>query len=161
MCAGDGRDLIGALADHRRRADVRALLVELNPDLAERGRARARGWDGVEFVVGDAAVADHYAAAVPADLVLVCGVFGNISDEDIVRTVRTLPEFTAVGGIVIWTRHRGAPDLFPTISSWFEDAGFQTVWLSGPELRSGVGVHRFVGEPRPLRRGQRIFEFWR
>jgi hypothetical protein len=161
MCAGDGRDLLGALADHRRRADVHAVLVELNPDLAERGRTRATDWDGVEFVVGDAAITDHYADAVPADLVLVCGVFGNISEDDIVRTVRTLPELTATGGTVIWTRHREAPDLVPTISAWFEDAGFQPVWLSGNELKSGVGVHRFVGEPRPLRKGQRIFEFWR
>jgi hypothetical protein len=161
VCAGDGRDLIGALAEHPRRADVRALLVELNPDLAKRGRDSAADWDGIDFVVSDAAVTDHYAAAVPANLVLLCGVFGNISDGDVVRTVRAMPEFTAVGGTVIWTRHRGAPDLVPTITEWFENEGFETVWVSGSELEAGVGAHRFAGEPRPLRKGRRLFQFWR
>jgi hypothetical protein len=31
LCAGQGRDLIGVLASHRRGADVRARLVELDP----------------------------------------------------------------------------------------------------------------------------------
>src|SRR5262249_55902724 len=30
ICAGQGREVIGALATHRRRADVRGRLVELN-----------------------------------------------------------------------------------------------------------------------------------
>jgi hypothetical protein len=30
MCAGQGRDVIGVLTGHRRRADVRATLVELD-----------------------------------------------------------------------------------------------------------------------------------
>ena len=33
MCAGQGRDLLGVLADHPRRADVRARLVELDGEL--------------------------------------------------------------------------------------------------------------------------------
>jgi hypothetical protein len=31
----------------------------------------------------DAGVTDVYAGAVPADLLLVCGVFGNIGDADV------------------------------------------------------------------------------
>jgi hypothetical protein len=40
MCAGDGRDLLGALADHPRRTDVTARLVEFEPALVTRGRER-------------------------------------------------------------------------------------------------------------------------
>src|SRR5690348_16542001 len=32
MCAGEGRDILGVLADHPRRNDVHGRLVELDPD---------------------------------------------------------------------------------------------------------------------------------
>jgi hypothetical protein len=62
--------------------------------------------------------------AVPADLVLVCGVFGNISDDDVKTTVLALPTLCAHGGTVIWTRHRREPDLTGAIRTWFKEAGF-------------------------------------
>ena len=40
-----------------------------------------------EVVTADAALTDAYAGLVPADIVLACGVFGNITDEDVDRTV--------------------------------------------------------------------------
>jgi hypothetical protein len=42
MCAGQGRDLIGALAGHPRRHDVRARLVELDPRNAGVARQAAQ-----------------------------------------------------------------------------------------------------------------------
>jgi hypothetical protein len=159
ICAGDGRDLVGALADHPRRADVRGRLVELDPALAERGQTAL--WPGLDYLVGDAAQTDHYVGAVPADLVLVCGVFGNIADDDIAATVRAMPAFLAPGGRVIWTRHRGEPDLVPTVDRWFVDAGFSQEFLSVAELDYGVGVHRLVGPSRPLPAGEHLFTFIR
>jgi hypothetical protein len=159
FCAGDGRDLTGALAGHPRRADVRGLLTEIDPDLAAAGRSAL--WPGLEFLVGDAALTDNYHAAVPADLVLLCGVFGNITDDDVAATVRAMPSFLAPGGRVIWTRHRRAPDLVPTIDGWFAAAGFEREFLSGAEHPYGVGAHRLVAEPRPPRRGERLFTFVR
>src|SRR5262245_4502810 len=154
ICAGDGRDLVGALADHPRRTDVRGLLVEIDPALAERGRATL--WPGLDYLVGDAAQTDNYVGAVPADLLLACGIFGNISDDDIAATVRAMPAFLAPGGYVIWTRHRGEPDLVPTIEDWFADAGFARVFVSAPELHYGVGVHHLVTEPQPLPQGEHL-----
>ena len=85
MCAGEGRDVIPVLAQHRRRGEIIARLVEL--DLRNATAARTAidegNLDRVEVVVGDAALSDNYAGAVPADIVLACGVFGNISDDDI------------------------------------------------------------------------------
>lgn len=53
LCAGQGRDLLGVLADHPRRDDVRARLVELDPRIAEvaQTRVRAAGLDRVEIGV--------------------------------------------------------------------------------------------------------------
>jgi hypothetical protein len=163
LCAGQGRDLLGVLADHPRRDDVRARLVELDARLAAvaETRARAAGLDRVEIVTGDASITDHYRGMTPADLVLVCGVFGNITDQDIERTVGMCCQLCQAGGTVIWTRERSAPDRVPLICGWFEERGFDRQWLSEPDAGFGVGVHRFRGEPQPLAEGQRVFTFAR
>ena len=93
FCAGQGRDLLGVLARHPRRDDVQARLVELDPANAEVATASAARFPGVDVVCGDAALTDLYVGAVPAELVLVCGVFGNVVDADIERTIAALPQF--------------------------------------------------------------------
>ena len=153
LCAGDGRDLLGVLPGHPRRDDVSALLVELDPRLAPAGSP------GVRVVVGDAALTSQYADAVPAGLVLLCGIFGNVSDADIKNTVFSMPGFCAPAATVIWTRHRDAPDLYPTICDWFASAGFAPVFTSAPDLPYGVGAHIYTGPAVPLTPGHRLFTF--
>src|SRR3954452_14708276 len=48
LCAGQGRDVIGALAGHRGRSSVTARLVELDPQLVAEARAEVDrlGLDG-------------------------------------------------------------------------------------------------------------------
>src|SRR5206468_868995 len=125
-CAGQGRDLIEVLAGAPKAVSVRARLVELDPsNVAAARRAVSRaGLMGIEVVCADAGSIDAYVGAVPADLVLMCGVFGNISDSDVRRTVEQLPLMCAAGATVIWTRSRRAPDLTPSIRRWLADAGF-------------------------------------
>jgi ubiquinone/menaquinone biosynthesis C-methylase UbiE len=162
MCAGQGRDLIGALAGHPRRADVTARLVELAARNVDQGRRAAldAGLPGVEFVEGDAADCASYAGAVPADLVLVCGVFGNITDADIHRTVADLPRLCDTGGTVIWTRHTLAPDRTPSIRDWLAANGFTEIGFDTREGHSfSVGTHRLSGPPLPFRPDRRMFDF--
>ncbi len=162
LCAGDGRDLLGALRDHPRRRDVRARLVELDPELAGRGRARAAelGLDGVELRVADAGETTAYAGAVPADVVLACGVFGNISDEDVESTVLHLPELCAPAATVIWTRGRFEPDLTPAIRAWFAAAGFDEIGFHAiAGSTASVGVDRLAIPPPAFRAGARLFTF--
>jgi len=162
LCAGEGRDLLGVLADHPRRDDVVARLVEKDAGNAEVARASAAqaGLVGVDVVCGDASSTDSFVGAVPADLVLLCGIFGNIVDADIEHTVAVLREFCAPGATVVWTRHRKEPDLTPTIRQWFRERNFEEVAFEAPEdVLFSVGVERFVGEPAPLRAGRRLFEF--
>jgi len=162
MCAGDGRDVLGSLADHPRRPDVRARLVELSPELSAAGRARAEseGFSNVEVVTGDASTTTAYAGAVPANVLLACGIFGNITDADIRTTIAHLPELLARGATVIWTRGRFEPDLTPAIREWFAGSGFQELsFVPIPETTGSVGAHRLVGKPRPFRPGVRLFTF--
>lgn len=161
LCAGQGRDLIGALAGHPRRDDVTARLVEFDERNAAFARtsAAAAGLDKVEVVTGDAALASHYAGMTPADLVLMCGMFGNMTDADVERTVGFATQLCARGGTVVWTRGRWEPDLVPSICDWFGERGFELSWLSGPDVSYGVGVHRFAADPSPLDPDARIFRF--
>jgi hypothetical protein len=162
LCSGEGRDLIEPLADIGAAARVRGRLVELDPTLAERARQAIAeaGLNGLEVQQGDAGTTAAYAGAVPADLVLVCGVFGNISDGAIERTVRALPSLCASGATVIWTRHRGPPDRTPTIRRWFRSAGFRHhAFIGVPDSPGSVGVEQFVGSPEPFVSGVRLFEF--
>lgn len=162
MCAGQGRDLIGALAGHPRAADVAARLVELDPDNAETARrlAAEAGLGGVQVVTGDAATTSAYAGAVPADLILACGVFGNITDADIQVTVAALRSLAGPGATVIWTRHRKPPDLTGSIRAWFGRAGFEEIAFEVfPEGVQTIGVHRLVGSPQPYEPGKQLFRF--
>lgn len=162
LCGGQGRDVLDVVAEHPRRADVRARLVELDAGLSSFAKERAGALgllDTVDIVTGDAALIDQYDGMVPADVVLVCGVFGNISDEDIEATIDSCPQLCQPGATLIWTRHRRDPDLVPQICDWFEGRGFEREWVSDPDAGFGVGVHRYAGEPQPLVKGRQLFTF--
>lgn len=162
MCAGDGRDLLGVLPAHPRRGDVRALLVDLEPELVARGRvlAAGSGAGSVDVVVADASTTSAYAGAVPADLLLACGIFGNISDEDVRRSVEHLPTLCSPGATVIWTRGRFEPDLTPAIRGWFAAAGFEELaFVTVAGSTAAAGAHRLVAPPRPFAPGVRLFTF--
>jgi hypothetical protein len=160
VCSGQGHDLIGALSGRPRRADVTARLVELDEHnvLLARRAAHAAGLEGIEIVTGDASITDAYAGAVPADLVLLCGVLGNISKADIANTIAHLPRLCAANATVIWTRHRHPPDLTPYIRETFEQAGFDEITFDDSQP-FGVGVNRLLASPQPFQAGIRLFEF--
>jgi Putative methyltransferase len=166
LCAGQGRDLIGVLADHPRRADVTARLVELDPRNTAFARRLAErdGLSNVEIVTGDAARTSAYADLVPADLVIACGLFGNLTNAHIERTIGYCTQLCATGGTVVWTRGRWArgstePDLVPQVCEWFEERGFERVWLSDPSYGQCCGAHRFTATPAPLTPDATMFTF--
>jgi hypothetical protein len=162
VCAGQGHDLLGVLPAYPRRSDVTARLVEFDEQnvMLARRAASAAGLDGVEVLVGDASITDAFAGTVPADLILLCGVFGNISTADIANTIRHLPQLCAPAATVIWTRHRQPPDLTPYIRQTFERHGFEEVSFDGEGSSPfGVGANRLIVSPQPFQESIRLFEF--
>ncbi len=161
LCAGQGRDLLEVLAEHPRRGDVRARLVELDPRNAEVAAATVDKLrlTGVEVVVGDASRTDYYADLVPADIVVACGIFGNITDDDIERTIGFFPQLAKSGrhGAVDSRAHR--PGSGSLILNWFDERAFDLIWVSSPDVSYGVGAHRFTGQSEPLVSGAQIFDF--
>ena len=152
LCAGQGHDVLGVLPQHPRRPDVTAVLIEYNSRnaaLARDGAERA-GLRQVEVREADAARVVNYADALPANVLLLCGIFGNVSDEDIERTAAAAPALCAPGATVIWTRHRRAPDLTPRIRGWFRASGFNEVAFDMPDQALtgvSVGVGRLTVTP--------------
>ncbi|HEX4257383.1 MAG TPA: SAM-dependent methyltransferase [Streptosporangiaceae bacterium] len=148
LCAGQGHDVLGVLPGHRRRDDVTAVLVETDPVNAARARsgAAAAGLARVEVREADAGRPASWCRpaddVVPADVLLLCGIFGNVSAADIERTVTAAPALCGPGATVIWTRHRREPDLTPRIRAWFTAAGFEEVAFGTPESapRTAVGA---------------------
>jgi hypothetical protein len=163
-CAGDGRDLLGVLEERDDAGRVRAMLLESDPALARTAAATAKraGLKRVRVRCADAGTTRGYAGAAPADLVLLCGIFGNVSDADVHRTIRSLPQLCAPGATVVWTRHRGGPDVTPVIRRWFAEHDCEEQdFISPGEDSWAVGVQRFAGRPLPLERDHRLFTFLR
>jgi len=161
-CAGEGRDIIEATAAHPARDRVEAHLVELLEPVAAAARKAVErtGLRGFTVTTGDAGVSDVYAGSVPADLLLFCGVFGWLSDEDVFRTIDFLPRLAAPGATVIWTRHHREPDLTGAMRARFAAAGFDELSFVKLERSvSSIGVNRLADPPQPFERGVRLFTF--
>jgi hypothetical protein len=143
LCAGDGRDLLPELAA-RPSLHADALVVELDPDLAAGARTAAASLslDSVRVVCADAGDPEVFGSRLPVDLLLLCGIFGNIEEADIRATVAAAAAMVAPGGYAIWTRGPMQPDLRPTIRGWFIDAGFEEISYDGEPAPYGIGMAR-------------------
>ncbi len=168
LCAGDARDTVPVLAALDRPVD--ACAVELDPSLAEAAR-RAASEAGVRLDVrtGDAADPATYADQLPVDVLLLVGLFGNISDVDGETTIRAVASMLAPGGTVIWSRSdrfRSEPTHdYADPAAWlrdrFEAAGFETVeYLVPDEGHWRLGVSR-LAVPSPAQLPERLFTFVR
>jgi hypothetical protein len=78
LCAGDGRDVLAELA---RRPSLHATttLVELDERLVAAARTAALALAGIQVRQGDAGDVTTFEDVLPVDLLLLCGIFGNIS----------------------------------------------------------------------------------
>jgi hypothetical protein len=157
MCAGDGRDILSVLKGHPRAGDVSGRLVEWDQRLVERARASAPAM--IEVVCGDAGNSDAYEGAVPVNLLLCCGVFGNITEADIQNTINSWSMLCAPEATVIWTRGAFETDLRPQIREWVKTAGFIELSFDGENEKYGVGVAKMVRASEPCRKRVYIFRF--
>jgi hypothetical protein len=165
ICSGDGRDLLGVLSEREDADRVRATLIELHPEIASAARqaASAAGLSRVTVRTADAGNTEAYLGAVPADLVLMVGIFGNISDADLENTIASAPQFCRLGATLVWSRGRDHNDRNDAVRLWFADAGFTELDYVARETgsRPALGAMRFDAQPQPLAPERRLFTFWR
>jgi hypothetical protein len=165
LCAGDGRDVMQVLAERDDASRIQTTLLELHPVLAQRARdfAAASGLANVTVRTVDAGNSTAYAGAVPADLVIMIGIFGNISDDDVRRTIMTAPQLCRPGATLLWSRATGPDDGNSLVRSALPAAGFVELdyreFDSGEEERAALGCARYDGPPQPLITGQQLFTF--
>jgi hypothetical protein len=168
LCAGDGRDILGVLAEREDAARVSVTLVEVLPELVERARSAAADVTAdVEVVADDAGCSETYVGltTVPADVVLLVGVLGNISDADVAATVAAMPRLCASGATLVWSRGRsleGAEDFVTPVRKAFSAAGFAEVCIRTFDVeddRTALGVVRLDGPAAPLGPRQIWFTF--
>jgi hypothetical protein len=165
LCSGDGRDVLGVLSSRPDAHRVSATLIEIQPDIARMARIGAASAGGARITVkeADAGNTASYAGAVPADVVIMVGIFGNISDGDLERTVRGTPQLCAPGATLLWSRATGRGDRNGEIREWFTALRFDELeYVCLPSgRRPALGVVRYQGTPQPLVTGRRLFTFER
>lgn len=163
LCSGDGRDILPVVSRQPNHRRPQVVLVELDPGLAAAGERRAvdAGVDAT-VVVGDAGLAKTWKSVVPVDLLMLCGLFGNISEADIHRTIDAARGMVSRGGNVIWTRGYFADqDLRPQIRQWFTEAGFRETTFDSEPSGYGVGVNQLTMGARATPIPDRLFSFVR
>ncbi len=168
-CAGDGRDLVGALAGRADADRVQATLLEVHPRIAEQARRSAAAVglsEQVQVRTVDAGSTDGYRDLLPADLVLLVGIFGNISDSDLDTTIDACPALCAPSATLVWSRGRDAGiggDRNDAVRARFVRAGFGELDYATLDRGSlpAVGAMRYDGPPTPLPPGQRLFTLQR
>lgn len=111
-------------------------------------------------VVADAGITDVYLDAVPADLLLLGGVFANITLADASRTVTALTQMCRPGATVVWTSYGPRLDEADEVLALFETSSFERVELQrDTDGHYLVAAHRYRGPAQVLPAGQRFFGF--
>ncbi|MEM9513306.1 MAG: SAM-dependent methyltransferase [Actinomycetota bacterium] len=158
LCAGDGRDLLGV---EMVTPPARAVLVELDRELAARAAAAAAGRAWAEVRCADATDRDVFADVLPVDVLMACGILGNVDHDAVPAIARGFAGLLAPSGVVIWTRGSGEPDRRGEVRAAFIDAGFEELAFDGADDVFGVGVGRRVGPAPTVQPDGPLFTFVR
>ncbi|HEX6221521.1 MAG TPA: SAM-dependent methyltransferase [Acidimicrobiia bacterium] len=143
-------------------ASIQTWLIENHAQLAAEARERSAdlGLGNVRVLERDAGRTTTYVDIGRADILLLCGVFGNISDEDIHATIDVTPQLLSRGGHLVWTRSRREPDITPEIRRHLKDRGFVELAFFAPDTELwSVGVNRFEGTIEAIEPGGTMFTF--
>ena len=161
LCSGDGRDVIGVLTGRPAKVG-RAVLIERDQELTDRANraAAAAGLSEIEVRCRDAGLVESFVDALPVDVLLLCGIFGNIDHGNVKRMVEFVPSLVSAGGYVLWTRGGSTPDRRPEIRKWFVEVGLEEVAFDGAPEPYGVGLNRLNGPSGSCRHlPERLFRF--
>lgn len=161
LCSGDARDIAIALTGHPRSSEISGCLVELDPVLASAASVNLDDLGSrLEVRCGDASDPAMFTDMAPADVLLLVGIFGNVSDDDVRRLITAVPAVCRPGASIIWSRHRRRPDLTPAIARWFLEVGCATASFASPGPGGyAVGHERWSGRTTANRLPRRLFTF--
>jgi hypothetical protein len=93
------------------------------------------------------------------DVLMLCGIFGNIEHRAVKDIVDLIPRLVVLGGYVIWTRGGSEPDRRPELRQWFRAAGLQEVAFDGTPEPYGVGLNQLRRPSADRALPDRLFTF--
>lgn len=127
VCGGQCREVIGALENHPRKADIRGRLVELDPENAAFAGdwAKRVGMTDLEVYNGDASLPSSYRGLPPVDIVVISGVFGHIDSSDRKRLIGFVRQLLRKDGFVVWTSHSLGGGKSEEVRQHFRDFDFE------------------------------------
>ena len=161
LCAGDGRDVISVLRERTTKVG-RVVLVELDQTLAGRAGEAAIAWGltSLEIRCDDAGAVASFVDVVPVDVLMLCGIFGNVEHDHVKDMVDLIPCLLRRGGFVIWTRGGSEPDRRPEVRRWLDLAGLREVSFDGEPEPYGVGLSQMTRPSLPpTLLPERLFRF--
>jgi hypothetical protein len=165
LAAGDARDILDVL--EQRPADVPRIagrMIEILPELVATAQSRiAAIGSPLEMVEDDAGDPQNLIGHIPADVVLLIGIMGNVSDDDDDYLADVVASFCAPGALMIWSRGHDNVEMVRRIRGRLADAGFvdQRFWPV-PNGTYGLGTARWPDKPTPpLPMDRKLFTFIR
>jgi SAM-dependent methyltransferase len=166
ICAGDGRDVVGAVDQHPRRNDVAAWLVELSADsvaLGKRHAVAAGLEESLHFINGDATDLSTYKNVPACDVILLCGVWGHVPQTDTAALVQGLAAFCKPGATVLWScGTSGGTAKLDEYDALFTKPTWDKVRQSfAADKCNAVVLHRYTGPSLPRLNSGRFFSFRR
>ena len=91
------------------------------------------------------------------------GIFGNISNDDVRRTIQKAPRLCRPGAVLLWSRSTDGVDRNRSVRGWLIKAGFSELdykeFDHAQGERAALGAARYDGPMQPLMPGQQIFTF--
>ncbi|MNR04651.1 hypothetical protein D3C85_1206300 [compost metagenome] len=150
------------LAHYPNSDNIHSYLVEIDERLVQECKHTVsdRGLQNVTVVKGDASLLRTYRDVIPADLILLCGIFGNIANEDILNTIESLAQLSKQGTRVVWTRNLRDPKVVPMIRHSFTANDFKEVdYRTTSDDSYAIGIYEFYGLSQRLKDDIQLFTF--
>jgi hypothetical protein len=163
ICGGQCREVIGALENHPRRAEIRGRLVELDPENAAFASAWAKqvGLENLEIYNGDASLTNSYKGLPQVDIVVISGVFGHIDTADRKRLIGFVRQLVRKDGLVVWTSHSLGGGKAEEVRQHFRNFAFSEDDHAVLPGKFGFTVtrSRYTGEPIAFEPDATLFSF--
>jgi hypothetical protein len=164
LFAGDGRDVLGVINTHPRRSDVLATFIEQSSPAVASGFRRAAELglaSATTFLNKDATEYEAVQGITPANIILLCGVWGHVPHDDRAQLIQAVTSLCTPNGRLIWTRgiSKGIAKL-EQIEGLFARTQWEKVQIRiTPGNQWAVATYRFLGTPLPRPKSGQIFHF--
>lgn len=161
ICSGQGKDILESMVELDKDAEVYLIDTNTNSLNAAINFAKTNNIGTITFINEDASHTSTYKKYdIPkSNIVLACGLFGHLNQEDSYGLVDFLKTQIKANGTVIWTKNI-ENDSISNLRKYFIDNNFEEISYFGPEGSPwAVVCNKYIGEEFDLSKEYKIFNF--